>query len=93
MIKLSNGNEVSQETVDVAVEEYTKRHPEKYIFQAGDVIKNDLRQTRIIFKERVTNDIKSISIEDGTETLAVNQKDFVSYGYRKIGVLADYFDK
>ncbi len=65
IIRLSNGNDVSQETVDAAMEEYTLRHPEEYIFQAGDVVSvgTNPKQKRVIvlLKEK----LYSMDIENG----------------------------
>ena len=84
MIRLSNGNDVSQETVDAAMEEYTLRHPEEYIFQVGDVIQG-VYGKRIIVSIR--GDVYSVGIDGNRRS---DQKEFSECKYRKIGVLSDY---
>ena len=91
MIRLSNGNDVSQETVDAAMEEYTLRHPEKYIFQAGDVVEKPDCGKRLIID--VDGKLRSVYANDGFVISIENvdgQKDFEICKYRKIGVLSEY---
>ncbi|KKM25502.1 hypothetical protein LCGC14_1594430 [marine sediment metagenome] len=93
MIRLSNGNDVSQETVDAAMEEYTLRHPEEYIFQAGDVVENKYNAKRVIVKVKIDDNCgetitRSVGLDGEQEHHC--QSGFEEQGYRKIGVLSDY---
>ncbi len=95
MITLSNGNKISLETVDAAMEEYTKKHPEpepepeKYVFQAGDVVVNSFGRKRVIVKLR--EELVPINVETGNVYFAERgQSAFEKQKYRKIGVLSDY---
>ena len=93
MITLSNGNKISLETVDAAMEEYTKKHPEpepeKYVFQAGDVVVGSLGRKRVIVKLR--EELVPINVETGNVYFAERgQPAFEKQKYRKVGVLSDY---
>ena len=83
------GREVSEDTIALALMQYFTEHPEKYIFQAGDVVKNMYENKRVIFKNAAGH-LRSIALETNEEVATVGQKDFEKFGYRKIGVLSDY---
>ncbi len=91
LIKLSNGVEISEETVVAALEKAgIEAHlPEpkkpKHIFEAGDVAKNEYGEIRIIIKKNW----KVYSFGLAGEYQNTNQCGFERLGYQYIGRLED----
>ena len=83
--------EVSEDTIKAALAIYIKGEPEKYIFQAGDVIVNndDKKENpdkRLV--SRIRGKLKAVSLDNNSEVLM--DIDVQTFGYRKIGLLSDY---
>ena len=84
------GKQVSEDTAELALQEYFKSHPEEYQFRAGDVCREVHGGIRIIHQP-LDKPLASICINGGFQSIR-GQKDFVTASYKKIGVLSDYFD-
>ena len=80
------GREVSEDTIALALMQYFTEHPEKYIFQAGDVVENQDGNKRII----VSFSGSRLSFSPNGRVESRCQEQFKKYGYRKIGVLSEY---
>jgi hypothetical protein len=83
------GREWSEDTIELALQEYVKSHPESYQFQAGDVIVCDGgdKEKRIILN---TEEGKLISIDRQGNFMSKGQEEFEIWDYRKIGVISDF---
>jgi len=87
LIKLSNGVEISEETVVAALEKAgieTKPKP-KHIFKAGDVARNEYGELRIIIKR--SGEICSFGLVG--EYQNTGQDGFERLNYEYIGRLKD----
>ncbi|KKK86382.1 hypothetical protein LCGC14_2763770, partial [marine sediment metagenome] len=81
--------EVSEDTIKAALAIYIKGEPEKYVFQAGDVVKTSLDSKRIIIEFR--DELFPVNVETGkTYHAEKGQQAFGINSYRKIGLLSDY---
>ncbi len=86
-LTLSNGKKVSLETIEIALEAYFEKHPEEFIFQAGDVCDTATKgEVRII----ISNNGNVESYNADGKLCSTSQKQFEASGYRKIGVLSEY---
>jgi hypothetical protein len=88
MIKVTcDGKPVSEETVELALQEYFAKHPEPpYQFQAMDVAKNEYGQIRII----MASNGKLVSYDPVGGFQSMGQSSFENAGYKKIGVISDF---
>ncbi|KKN22338.1 hypothetical protein LCGC14_0916040 [marine sediment metagenome] len=92
MIKIK-GKEVSEDTIALALMQYFTKHPEKYVFRAGDVVEyNGIGRgcgKRIIV--RIGGVLHSVRVDTGIHlSHTQSQRRFEECEYRKIGVLSDY---
>ena len=83
-----NGKPVSEETVELALQEYFSKHPPKsYQFKQGDVVVSSDGLTRIIV---YGGSNKMVSYAPNGYIASRNQQQFENAGYKKIGVISDY---
>ena len=87
-LTLSNGKKVSLETIEIVLEAYFEKHPEEYIFQAGDVVESGDKSKRIFVQ--VEGKIMPVDAETGFAYYSETQQGYERCGYRKIGVLSEY---
>jgi len=81
------GRMVSEDTADIALQEYFKSRPEPpYQFKAADVARNNAGRTRIIVRDYE----QLVSYDTDGVFQAGSQEDFEECGYKKIGVITDY---
>ena len=86
LIKLSNGVEISEDTIVAALEKAgieTKPPEPKHIFEAGDVAITEYAEWRFI----VRVDGKTYSVNKNGLRCSTGQKDFDYYGYKFVGRL------
>ena len=87
------GREVSEDTIALALMQYFTEHPEKYIFQAADVVEKLGANTgkRLIIE--IDGKLRAVYVDDGFAISSNNvngQAGFERCEYRRIGVLSDY---
>ena len=88
MFTLKNGIQISDETVELAVKEYFKVHPEEHQFPAGDVAECDGMKRIILCTPE--NKLVSFNPINGIWACQSGQKGFENYGYKHIGRISDY---
>jgi hypothetical protein len=88
MYKDQNGKEWSAETLQKMIDEYTQKHPEPYIFKAGDVVETRRKDKlkRIIVKKNFGGEL--ISVDEKGNVWLVSQPQFAQ-NYTKVGELKD----
>jgi len=90
MIKLSNGVELSEDTVVSALKKSGIKVEPEHIFRHGEIVENRYGDKRILV--RVNGKLQSIDKNGycmGDEQNGIDQKHCQDYGYKCIGKLKD----